>query len=323
MSNHVTNDILIVGTGRMGAAYAKVLRAMSLNMVVIGRGEQSASQFEKETGIQPITGGFETWLAHAEHVPNTAIVVLPVEELASAAHLLLSYGVRRILLEKPGGLNRSELQAVRIDAQTRNADVYVGYNRRFYASTLKVLEFIQEDEGVSSFHFDFSEWSHTISQSDKAPAVKNNWFLANSTHVVDLAFYVGGIPRQLNAYTAGGLDWHPAASVFSGSGCTDKGALFSYHANWESPGRWGVELMTRKRRLIMRPLEQLQVQHIGSAIIEQASLAVPMALIYKPGLYRQTEAFLESSDHASLVTIEQQCDRWERIYSLIINANSD
>ncbi|KRE46299.1 Gfo/Idh/MocA family oxidoreductase [Paenibacillus sp. Soil522] len=323
MPSHITDDILLVGTGRMGAAYANVLRTMSRKIVVIGRGRQSASQFEKETGIQPITGGFEQWLVHTERVPDTAIVALPVEELATAALLLLRYGVRRILIEKPGGINESELQAVRNDAQARNADVYVGYNRRFYASTHKALEFIKEDGGVSSFHFDFSEWSHVIAKSDKAPAVKENWFLANSTHVVDLAFFVGGIPRQMNVYTAGGLAWHPAASVFCGAGCTDKGALFSYHADWESPGRWGIELMTRKRRLMLRPLEQLQVQHIGSTLVEQASLEDHLDLMYKPGLYRQTEAFLENSNHASLVTIEQQCDRWKRFYSPIVNASSD
>ena len=41
-----------------------------------------------------------------------------------------------------------------------------------------------------------------------------------------------------------GLDWHSSSSQFCGSGITDKGALFSYSADWESPGRWGIEIKT-------------------------------------------------------------------------------
>lgn len=323
MSDHMNGSILIVGAGRMGAEYAKVLLAMNRSMIVIGRGSVSAMQFEKETGIAPITGGIGHWLTQAEYIPDTAIVALPVEELAPAALLLLGCGVKRLLLEKPGGLNGSELKALCSEARARNSQVVVGYNRRFYASTLKAFEFIEEDGGLRSFHFDFSEWSHVIAKSDIAPIVKENWFLANSTHVADLAFFAGGIPVQMNAYTAGGLDWHPAASIFSGAGRTDKGAMFSYLADWEAPGRWGVELMTRKRRLILRPLEQLFVQQIGSVRIDPVPLEDPLDLLYKPGLYRLTEAFLEHASHSSLVTVEQQNDRWERVYSRIISAQSD
>ena len=35
---------------------------------------------------------------------------------------------------------------------------------------------------------------------------------------------------------------------FVGAGETEKGVLFSYISNWESAGRWGIELLTKKRR---------------------------------------------------------------------------
>ena len=40
------------------------------------------------------------------------------------------------------------------------------------------------------------------------------------------------------------------AALVAGAGVTENGALFSYHANWEAPGRWSVEIMTKKRRLM-------------------------------------------------------------------------
>ena len=88
--------------------------------------------------------------------------------------------------------------------------------------------------------------------------------MANSTHVVDLAFFLGGAPEKISSYVGGKLDWHPNGSIFSGAGITKNNTLFSYNANWEAPGRWGVEVITNKSRLILRPLEKLQIQKIGN-----------------------------------------------------------
>ncbi|WP_028609948.1 Gfo/Idh/MocA family protein [Paenibacillus harenae] len=322
MSDHLSSELLLIGAGKMAAAYARVFRAMNRSMLVIGRGPQSAVQFERETGIPPITGGLETGLSQINRLPETAVVALPVEGLAEAALCLLSRGVKRLLLEKPGALNGGELHSIREAAKAVQAEVFIAYNRRFYASTRKAIELIEEDGGVSSFHFEFSEWSHLIARSAQSPEVKKQWFLANSTHVADLAFFLGGPPRTMNCFISGALSWHPAAAAFSGAGSTDTGALFSYHANWIAPGRWGIELMTRKRRLIMRPLEQLYVQQIGSTAAEQAELEDEIDLLYKPGLYRLAAAFLDQCDPSSLITIGQQCDWHDRFYAPMIGAGN-
>ncbi len=139
----------------------------------------------------------------------------------------------------------------------------------------------------------------------KSEEEKKKWFVANSTHVVDLAFYLGGTPKSIECFTSGGLNWHPSASVFSGAGTTDTGALFSYHANWAAPGRWGVEVLTAKHRLILRPLEELQVQNLGSIEIEKVELDDKLDKQYKPGLYRETKSFLEG-DYSNLKPLPAQ-----------------
>ena len=108
-------------------------------------------------------------------------------------------GVKRILVEKPAGTTLEEVAQVASEAENQRAEVYVAYNRRFFASTIKAQSIIAEDRGVTSFAFEFTEWSHQIVDLEKDPRVKKNWFLANSTHVVDLAFYLGGIPKRFAA----------------------------------------------------------------------------------------------------------------------------
>ena len=131
-------------------------------------------------------------------------------------------------------------------SENANAKVFIAYNRRFYRAVSEAKRLIEGDGGVTSFNFEFTEWSHEIERLSKAPGVKEKWFLGNSTHVVDLAFFLGGKPSEISCYTQGGTDWHPTASLFSGAGVSEHGALFSYNANWESAGRWGVEVLTKK-----------------------------------------------------------------------------
>ena len=173
-----------------------------------------------------------------------------------------------------------------------NAHVFVGYNRRYYAAVIRAQEIVLADGGVTSFNFEFTEWAHVIGPLQKADGVKEKLFLNNSTHVVDLAFYLGGKPREISTYTAGGLSWHPAASVFAGAGISDCGALFCYQANWSSAGRWGVEVLTNRNRLIFRPLEKLQIQKVGSLNAEFVDCDYKYDQDFKPGLFLQTRNFM-------------------------------
>ena len=180
-------------------------------------------------------------------------------------------------------------------------------------TTRKAQEIIQEDGGVTSCHFEFTEWSHKIRELEIKTDIKAVWLLANSTHVVDLAFHLCGWPSSWQSWSAGTLDWHPAAARFSGAGVTEQGVLFSYFADWEAPGRWGVEVLTRNNRLILRPMEQLQLTPLGSLQVKPVNLEDKLDHDFKPGLYRQTEAFL-NGDTVDFCTLQEQVEH-TKLYS--------
>ena len=292
----------------MAQDYASVLKALDSPFKVIGRGEDSAREFESAMGIPVQTGGIEKALQN-ESPPETVIVAVGVEQLASVTTQLLQAGTKRILLEKPGGMNLEELQQLHLTAQSQQiepyADVWLAYNRRYYEATRKTREFILADGGATSLHFEFTEWSHKIREIEGKADIKAVWFLANSTHVVDLAFHLCGWPKEWQSWSSGSLDWHPASARFSGAGITDQNVLFSYFADWEAPGRWGVEVMTRKNRLILRPMEQLQVTPLGSVKVESVPIEDKLDQDFKPGLYRQVEAFLRQ-DTTHFCSLEEQ-----------------
>ena len=296
--------VLLVGAGPMAVDYAKVLKALKQEVTVVGRSSKSAVKFEKETGIEVVQGGINNWLAESHQVLDKGIVAVSENLLGKVTRDLIHAGYRDILLEKPGGLTVADIREVSTLANEKEANVYIGYNRRFFASTVAAKEIIERDGGVTSFNFEFTEWGHSLEASSIAPVILDEWFIQNSSHVIDQAFYVGGRPKELCSFVAGGSNWHPKGSVFSGAGISETGALFSYNANWESAGRWWTEFLTKNNRIIMKPMEQVFIQKRGAIAVDKLEIDDEMDRLYKPGVFRQVEAYLQNE--SKLMTIREQ-----------------
>lgn len=312
------SEIILIGTGQMAIAYVKVLESMKISFVVVGRGHQSAKEFQEETGYCPVTGGLERYLSKNKVGNGTAaIVATGTENLMVCMLQLLSAGVEKILVEKPAALSIEELLDNEKLLRSYKNSVFVAYNRRFYASVIETERLIIEDGGLQSMHFEFTEWAHEIGPMQKAKGVKENWFFGNSTHVIDLAFFIAGNPKELKSFSKSGkLDWHDKTN-FAGAGRTEKGVLFSYLSNWESAGRWGIELLTKKRRFYLKPLESIHVQEKGCIHINKHDCDLSLDQKYKPGLYLQVEEFLRGHKNRA-VSIEEHIDNSRNIFSELL-----
>ena len=174
----------------------------------------------------------------------------------------------------------------------KKTDVLVAYNRRFYNSVLHMKDFIKQDGGVSSMTFEFTEWIHKVKPLQRPSRVREHWLIANS-HVIDLAFHLCGKPKNWQCWQNGSFEWHSASARFCGAGITNKGIMFSYLSDWQSAGSWCLELMTAKRRYILKPLEKLQAIKLGNNLIENIELKDQMDIEFKSGLFLQTKKFLE------------------------------
>ena len=312
------NMVLLIGTGPMAVAYAKVLQGQKVDFQVVGRGETSAEAFFNATGKRPITGGLEHFLENNDTTPfNFAILATGTEVLADCLKLLIHHSITTILIEKPAAVSIDELNSVKELFLPFAATILVAYNRRFYASVMETEKLLAESGGLQAMNFEFTEWTHKIDSAKKVKAVLNNWFFANSTHVVDLAFFLAGKPVNWSAYTKSGtLDWHDK-TIFSGAGITDKAVVFSYLSHWESAGRWGIELLTPKNKIYLKPLEGVLVQPKGTITPEEYKFDDSLDREYKPGLYKQVEAFL-NGDTSRFITIAQQLEMGLEVYSKML-----
>ncbi len=304
----MTSTILI-GTGRMSREYAKVLNSINEDFEVIGRTIDSCEKFAKDTGISAHSGGVEAYFKSSSTVPTNAIIAINVEALYEHCHTLLNLGVKNILVEKPGALSIEELNTLKELADAKNAAIKIAYNRRFYEAITHLKNCILSDGGARSVRCELTEWGHLIDKTKTPSQVLEKWFLANTTHVLDTAFFIAGKPQELHCYQSKPISWHPTGSVFAGSGILDSGALFSYQADWSSAGRWSIEVTTSKRKYVLAPMEKLQSIEIGTVKLESTDIDYEIDNQFKPGLYRQVEAFIANS-------FEHHCDISEHLTNM-------
>jgi predicted dehydrogenase len=295
--------VLVIGAGIISQEYCKVISELNLEFDVICQSEKSATLFTENTSFNCLYGGIKNYISQLKNYSHI-IVACNLENAFDIAKLLLLSGAKNILLEKPGTLYFKQIPELLSLANENNCNVFIAYNRRFFSSTQKAKEIAKADGGITSAMFDFTEWSHIIQKLDKPKQILNNWFFANSTHIIDTVFFLIGKPKEISAYTSGQLDWH-SPSKFAGSGETNN-SIFSYHANWQSAGRWYIEIKTSKRALCLMPIEKLFEQEIGSIEWKEVPIDNEKDIQFKPGFYKQTTAFLKN-DIEELKTLKEQC----------------
>ena len=122
------------------------------------------------------------------------------------------------------------------------------------------------ENGISSCRYSFTEWLHTIDFEKKKPIAYERWGIQNSLHVIGTVHTLIGMPKQHTGYKSGSLPWHPHGSRFVGAGITELGIPFSYHADWGSGGRWGIEVITEEHLYRLSPLEKLFRCETGSSL---------------------------------------------------------
>ena len=310
------NKILLIGTGYMAKEYLKILQFMGTDFTVLGNSKKSCEAFYKETIVEAKPGSIKNIKNIKDF--NFAINAASSDQLYKINLFLIENEIKNILCEKPGANNIEELENLNLVLLEKKLNFFIAYNRRFYSSVNKLMELIEIDGGVESFYFDFTEWESTVLEAVKNKSILKNWFVVNSLHVVDLAFFICGSPIKINSHVMGESFWHKPM-VFSGSGITNKDALFSYNANWNSAGRWGIEINTKLNKYILRPLEELKFICKGSTEINVISINSEMDTKFKPGLYAQVESFISNQNDYRLISLKNHMENFKLNYLKILN----
>jgi predicted dehydrogenase len=276
----------------MAREYVKALRVLGIGEIdVLSRSEASAQALKQECRLgQAFFGGRDS-LPQIARAYDGVIVASPAETLMLYLNDLATIGVRKVLIEKPVALRVEELDM--FFANHGSFPGMVALNRLFFPSIATLHQLLQ-DEPVRSADFSFTEWIHRMDPSQYAPEVLAKWGAANCIHVIATAFDLIGMPRTLSAQRGGTVEipWHPAGSIFTGSGVSDTGALFSYSSDWGSAGRWSITARTSRGSYHLEPMESLSFCPKGS--VTREVVVAPWAGETKCGFTEMLQHWLQS-----------------------------
>lgn len=285
--------IVIIGAGLIAEEYVKIFLKLKKEVCVVSRGEEKALRLKEKYPEAEVM-----WGGHASHKDKISkaeacIIAVNVNQLSGVCIDVLECGVKKILAEKPLATNNEEMGQIEKAINKNGGDVYIAYNRRNYASVKAARRICEEDGGILSLHFDFTEAIFRIPDGYDRK-ILNIWGLANSTHVIDTAFHFMGRPDVLEAdhFGENRIDWHKQASIFTGKGVSESGIPFTYHANWVASGKWNIEIMTANRKLLFSPMEVLREQKYGTFKVVEADVDYSDDKEFKPGFKAQCEALL-------------------------------
>lgn len=291
----MNSDVLIIGAGQIAKQYVKAVTCLNIRITVVGRSVEPLERLKSEfPHISIASGGIEKWL-RKEKDRCPVIVATQIENLFSITETLIDAGFKSILVEKPLTYNREMAQNLAEKAAINRANVYIAFNRRSYSSVEEAKRLIELDGGVSSFHFDFTEATFRIKPENYSKETMSKWGIANSSHVIDTAFYLCGFPAEIYSTVYGeAINWHENGSIFTGIGRTQKDVPFTYHSNWGCPGKWNIEIFTEKRKLFFSPMERLKQQKFGQFSIEEVDCDYSKDINFKPGFLNQAEKLLHN-----------------------------
>jgi len=246
--NLKSKSVLIVGFGYMGQEYYKGLVQMGIKDVSI----ISLSSVQKEKNM--LIGTYEKISKCGKK--DLVILALPTKLLVPAAKIAIKHGQKNILIEKPGALNQKELEKIK---KSKNTHIKIAYNRLFYPNLHKLKKLIQQDGGITSCNFSFTEWIHKLDLKKYDSEVLEKWGIQNSLHVISTAMDLIGMPKKISTNRKGSLKWHSKGNIFVGNGISENNIPFTFNADWGSGGRWGIDIITKNNWYRLSPLETLQV----------------------------------------------------------------
>ena len=208
--------------------------------------------------------------------------------------------------EKPGCLEIKEIETLIKIKNTKKVNVYIAFNRRFFNSVISLKKILHKKE-ITSAKIDFTEWIKGIENQKYSKKTLEKWLYSNTIHIIDLFFYLLGEPIKLNTNLTGenNLSWHPTGSLFFGNGMLKNNIPFTYHADWNGPGRWSIEIVTSQHKYILSPLEIVQFQTLNNFIIKRYSSKDIDDQEFKPGLKKMVTEFLKEN-FSVFQTLEKQ-----------------
>jgi predicted dehydrogenase len=292
----------LVGLGKMGRYHLQVLRDLP-DCRLVGVADPSPAAREGVDIGQPMAVRCQNHLELlAAARPDAVFVSVPALETYPVVADLLRAGVA-VFVEKPAGLYAWQTEHLASLATVAGVPTMVGVNRRYYASLLAGRQALLAAGPVHSVTVEAHEDPAAVRASGRYPdAVVDRWVVANAIHALDLVRFFGGSVTRVAALqhraTPQSLD--PGAACAAALVEFADGGVGRLLVDTCGPGGHRFEVRGNGVTLSSEPafLSALWRCRPGQVPGAPADGTVfgpdEYDQRYKPGLWRQDQAFLRS-----------------------------
>ena len=223
------------------------------------------------------------------------LVLVSANQIYEVASKLLPKGIP-FFLEKPPGLVPEQTKSLAKLADSHGTQNMIGFNRRYYSVFQKGLAVIRDHGALLGVAVEGHERFWKIAGSDIPDEMRQNWIYANSTHTIDLLRFFGGEIKSISSLSNSLKETN--GDQFVASMEFESGTLGTYTSHWYSPGGWSATLYGEGITVKFNPLEK--GIWIGTDLNEHEINPDEVDVKYKPGFYRQMEAFANMVGSGSL-----------------------
>ena len=272
--------VLIVGSGEMSHAYAKVIKNLPKLCIlsVVSKNFKNAKEFAKKYNIRAFKTLEEAKVFGA---PEIVIVSVSATQLINVIKTLLIYKNSTIFLEKPIGINYKENKKI-IKLLKNKKNFYPLLNRRFYQSTIHAKKIL--DKNKNEKRYIIINNYHNFLNGPKNGFIGKNikyWPYMNSIHLLDFLFIFG---RSKITSCKKILDEkfqnNKRILIYKFNFRSGDVAIYNTHYNFS--GFWSVTIHFNDQTLELKPLESLVLKK--NNVTKKINLS-NIDILYKPGLH--------------------------------------
>ena len=271
-----------VGSGNTAKRHAEVVsKFKNYNLSgVYSRKIKNAKNFAKKFNINNFYDDIHKF---KKNEYDLIIFCLPPEKLLCYLKYFINLKTN-IFVEKPLGLNLIESKKILKlfkNRKYRKMKFFVGYNRRFLGSVLKLKKIISNQSSIRYIEIKDQQDTNKAKSLGHDQLTIKNWMFANSIHTID--FFVFLLRGKLKIFNKKKIQFKNSyiitCNIISSYG--DFGRYIGY---WNIPSNWSVSLINDQNILNLSPLEEINVKKKHKNIKFKNFVTDKK---FKPGFYNQ------------------------------------
>lgn len=309
--------ICFVGAGRMTKEHLKVFSKIK-NIKIAGitsRTIKKAKILQKNYPELIIYKSLNKMLLDLK--PDGVVVSVSENSLKKLCRILFKFKCA-LLIEKPIGCNiRQNLNILSQMKKYKKKNCYVALNRRFFDSTLKLVDELKKDRGKRTIYINDQQYNLQSIYPHKEKIVIKNMMYANSVHLLD---YINILGRGKIKTVQTNISKEKKQSFLCSNIIMTSGDKVNYNAIWNTPGRWGIRIFTDNFFYELSPLETLKIFDLKKLKTKKFKNGLN-DINFKPGFMLQAIDFvkmIKKKSH-SLIDIEDNFNTTKLINKIYEN----